>query len=276
MQDYDIFISYSRSDSKIINRLAKDLKKSNINVWLDIWEISPGADTLKEINRGLEQSEQLLVAFSANSLRSNWVETEWMAKFWQQINEGKILVVPVLIDELTLESIPLIIRGKHHVKLYMDYNSELKNLIYHIRKGKEKKVVRGLLDGDFGEALKNDITNNKNKYRSDIVFANYFIKRLRSLDHISTSEKIELLLCEVDFAAEEEKRECELIENKIKSDPSEIVILTSFVRHFALERIEKLQKKLHFIGSRSTDLDKILKQMIEELNYTMLNIEQAD
>jgi beta-lactamase class D len=39
---YDVFLSYSSKDRKVVRQLAKRLKKDGVRVWFDEWEIKPG------------------------------------------------------------------------------------------------------------------------------------------------------------------------------------------------------------------------------------------
>jgi hypothetical protein len=40
--DYDVFLSHSNRDKKVVHDLARRLKKDGLKVWLDDWEIKPG------------------------------------------------------------------------------------------------------------------------------------------------------------------------------------------------------------------------------------------
>ncbi|MFB3764992.1 MAG: toll/interleukin-1 receptor domain-containing protein [Methanotrichaceae archaeon] len=40
--EYDVFLSYSTKDKKIIHALAECLMKDGLRVWLDAWAIQPG------------------------------------------------------------------------------------------------------------------------------------------------------------------------------------------------------------------------------------------
>jgi len=41
--EYDVFLSYSSKDSKIVRALSKRMLKDGLRVWADKWSIYPGA-----------------------------------------------------------------------------------------------------------------------------------------------------------------------------------------------------------------------------------------
>ncbi len=73
---YDVFLSHSSKDKKIIRLLAERLKKDGVKVWFDEWEIRPGDSIPAKIEEGLEHSRVLVLCMSANAFGSDWAQLE--------------------------------------------------------------------------------------------------------------------------------------------------------------------------------------------------------
>jgi TIR domain len=56
-----VFICYAREDEEFALQLARILKASAIPVWVDQWDIQPGANWVKSIDRALEECSTCLV-----------------------------------------------------------------------------------------------------------------------------------------------------------------------------------------------------------------------
>jgi hypothetical protein len=63
-----------------------------------------------KINQGIEQSDVLIVVLSEHAVASHWVEREWQAKYWQEVDSGRITVIPVLHRPCT---VPALLRSKN-------------------------------------------------------------------------------------------------------------------------------------------------------------------
>lgn len=98
---HDIFLSYSSKDDKKASNLSLRLKNSGFNVYFARKELKGGDDFSNEIRNALNLSRKLFLLLSKDSLRSEWVLTEWGAA-WML---GKT-IVPILID-CSREDIPL-------------------------------------------------------------------------------------------------------------------------------------------------------------------------
>ncbi len=93
MQKYDIFISYSRNDSGIVNKFVDQLKQAGFSVWIDIDGIESGDAFKKTIVRAIENSDTVLFFSSEHSNASIWTAKE----IGVAIYENK-KVIPILID----------------------------------------------------------------------------------------------------------------------------------------------------------------------------------
>ncbi|MEN6584258.1 MAG: TIR domain-containing protein [Armatimonadota bacterium] len=98
MYDWDVFISHSTKDHKIVLRLANNLRKNGVRVWLDDWEMKPGSGLIRKIDEGLAKSRWLLVVHSSNYVESKWCEPEWQAMVGSFIENQSWRVLIITLD----------------------------------------------------------------------------------------------------------------------------------------------------------------------------------
>src|SRR5580658_2461299 len=97
----DLFISYSRQDAATIKPLAAILQQQGWSVWFD-QHLQPGTSFDRVIEQALSNARAVIVAWSKNSVNSDWVRAE--AAFAQE--NAKLF--PVRLD-----SAPLPLRFTH-------------------------------------------------------------------------------------------------------------------------------------------------------------------
>src|SRR5262245_28503119 len=115
------FFSYSRNDSDWALRLAKELKASGANVWLDQLDIKPGQRWAGAVEKALADCASLLVILSPSSVES----TNVMDEVSFALEEQKP-VIPVLVRDC---KIPFRLRRLQYIDLRSEYNTGLKQLI---------------------------------------------------------------------------------------------------------------------------------------------------
>jgi len=95
---YDVFLTYSSKDKKIVHALAKRLKSDGVKVWLDEWMIKPGGSLRKIIEEGLEHSRVLVLCMSANAFGKDWTQLESHTfRFRDPLNKERIFL-PLRLD----------------------------------------------------------------------------------------------------------------------------------------------------------------------------------
>lgn len=117
-----IFLSYSRTDQPFALKLAEDLRKSGIDVWIDRDDITPAEHWDEEIQRGLDASTGVAVLISRASVNSDNVLNE--------INyaiEQKKPVWPLLIETNIIK--PLNINRLQHIDFTDSYEFGLVQLL---------------------------------------------------------------------------------------------------------------------------------------------------
>jgi hypothetical protein len=106
-----LFISHASADKDIVEPIVDILseklsKRVPCGVWYDNHRIPFGANIYEEIQRGVQESDIVLVFLSHKSLHSGWVTQEWRYKYEQEITDGKVKVICCMLDETPREKIP--------------------------------------------------------------------------------------------------------------------------------------------------------------------------
>ncbi|MCC8115295.1 MAG: toll/interleukin-1 receptor domain-containing protein [Bacteroidales bacterium] len=73
---YDVFISYSRKDIAIVDRIEEEMKKYGITYFIDRSEIRLGEDFAKRIGESIYNCEIMLLVWSKDSNQSQFVSNE--------------------------------------------------------------------------------------------------------------------------------------------------------------------------------------------------------
>lgn len=115
-----IFISYSRKDIEFVDRLANDLKASGFEVWYDLSGLKAGTQWGTEIQNAINSSQYFLVVLSPNSVKSSWVEREFL-----HASDQNIKIVPLLYQQCALPMWSLNLhfidmQGKNYSRKYHD------------------------------------------------------------------------------------------------------------------------------------------------------------
>jgi hypothetical protein len=87
------FLSYSRADSEIALRLANDLRRAGAEIWVDQIDIKPSDHWDRSVERGLRESDGVLLVMSPRSVASENVMDEVSVA----LDAGK-QIIPVLIE----------------------------------------------------------------------------------------------------------------------------------------------------------------------------------
>ncbi|WP_291764630.1 toll/interleukin-1 receptor domain-containing protein [Maricaulis sp.] len=129
-----IFMCHSSSDKAGVRDLAELLTRRGAKVWLDEAEILVGDSIMDQIQTGIEESDYLGVVLSPRSVESIWVKKEVEAALTQEIEMGKVKVVPILLEPC---DIPLFLRSKK----YADYSAD------EVRENGLEDIIKRLSQG---------------------------------------------------------------------------------------------------------------------------------
>jgi hypothetical protein len=94
-----VFVSYSNQDFEIAKRLVSDLEIKGVRIWIDQRSLQIGDSIVKAIDDAITESEAIIVLISRNSLNSRWCQEEWWASLYRAIEGGKMLFIPILLDD---------------------------------------------------------------------------------------------------------------------------------------------------------------------------------
>ena len=96
-----VFVSYSRKDIEFARRLTDELRKSDLDFWID-WEgIPPTVDWWNEIEKGIEEADIFLFLISPDSAKSKVCGQEIDTAY----KNGK-RIIPIVVREIEWEDTP--------------------------------------------------------------------------------------------------------------------------------------------------------------------------
>ena len=99
----NVFISYVRNNSDQVDKLAAELRRHGVNVWLDRDDILPGADWKYAIRQAIRDGDYFIACFSAEYVARplTYMNTEigLAVEMLQQMPTGRIWFIPVLLSE---------------------------------------------------------------------------------------------------------------------------------------------------------------------------------
>ena len=121
-----VFISYSHSDAALVSKLAAHLVKHNASVWVDTWELNVGDSIVRKVQDAIEGASALLVILSKASVQSEWCKKELSAGLMRELDEKRVVVLPVLVEECT---IPVFLREKMYADLRQGFDSGLRAIL---------------------------------------------------------------------------------------------------------------------------------------------------
>lgn len=123
-----VFVSHSWQDKLLARRLAADLARFGIRVWIDEAEILVGDSLIEKIRQGIDEMDYVLALISNSSVGSRWVARELDIAMNQEIDGKRVKVLPVLLEECEL---PGFLRGKAYADLRTPdrYDSALESIL---------------------------------------------------------------------------------------------------------------------------------------------------
>ena len=125
-----VFISYAREDRSWAERLYMDLRKQEINAWLDIRNIAAGADWEFEIKKTIRNSRYFILLLSNHSInKRGFVQKEMKQAIdvLQEFPKGAIFLIPVRLDKT--EPVDDELRALNWVDLNPGYSDGLARIV---------------------------------------------------------------------------------------------------------------------------------------------------
>ncbi len=106
--EYDVFLSYSSKDKKIVHALAERLREDGLRVWLDAWVIQSDSSLsprerarvrAAKIQHGVEKSRTLLMCMSPAYFESEWGKLEHHSMLFRDPTNAQRRFIPLLIKD---------------------------------------------------------------------------------------------------------------------------------------------------------------------------------
>lgn len=156
--EFDVFISYSRKDSEIANRIYDALEAEGIHCFIDKEGISGGADFPTVLSEAIMGAKVLLLVASEHSYASEFTQKELT---FAVSNKGSRFIFPVIVDDSTLP--------KNLEFLLSNINWRTLSSKYRIEKEMVDDVKKKLADPTAGMTLKQREKNTV-KWMMTIIF----------------------------------------------------------------------------------------------------------
>jgi len=149
---YSCFLSHSSKDGEFTRRLYNDLQGRNIRTWYAPEELKIGDRFRSRIDESIRIHDKLVLILSANSIASDWVQTEVERALERERKEGKDVLFPIAIDDAGFNSDepwPADIRLKRHIgdfrkwKSHDDYAIAFDKLVRDLKKSQPPIIMKG-------------------------------------------------------------------------------------------------------------------------------------
>jgi sulfatase modifying factor 1 len=119
-----VFISHAHKDADFAHRLADDLKRLGVQVWIAPESIRPGEGWVKAIERGMRESSHVVITLTPAALESKWVEKETEVAIARE-RKGQIEVIPLGVEEC---EVPLLLSSYQMIPFRWGYDAGLSQL----------------------------------------------------------------------------------------------------------------------------------------------------
>lgn len=104
IQFYPCFISYSSKDSEFTEKLQDDLQNKGVRVWFASEDLKIGDKLFLTIDEAIRVRDKLMIVLSEHSIESSWVEREVETAEAEELEKGKTILFPIMIDDSVMET----------------------------------------------------------------------------------------------------------------------------------------------------------------------------
>lgn len=140
-EQYDVFISYNSKNRDIVENFIEQLPELNINLFIDIWDLTPGKPWQEEIELALQNSKNVAVFIGTEGL-GRWQNEEMRVSLDKLTKDTELKVIPILLPNTNIESVPLFLSRL----TWIDFSNGLDNTIQYKRFLKALNVVDTILN----------------------------------------------------------------------------------------------------------------------------------
>lgn len=125
-----VFISYAREDARHAERLYMDLRRNQIDAWLDTRCLLPGQNWRREITKVIRESAYFIALISKNSVNKRGVVQSEMKRAFEVLSEvpaHHTFLIPVRLDPTTPVDEEL--QNLNWLDLFPDYKAGLARIL---------------------------------------------------------------------------------------------------------------------------------------------------
>ena len=163
-----IFLSHTSTDKKFVRKLGADLRRYGHTIWIDEAEINIGDSLIGKIRDGLDSVDYVAVVLSEASIKSEWVKKEIEIASNREIEEKKVVVLPLLIQNVEL---PGFLKGKFYGDFSKkeEYEEKLQLLLRSLPDSKSEDEIS--IEDDELKRLKEELAGAKkiiDHFKSDL------------------------------------------------------------------------------------------------------------
>lgn len=136
-----LFLSHSSKNKDFVLKLGQDLNTLEIDVWLDVWEMTVGDSLFDKLSNGLADSKFICLVISSEFHESKWASNELKQAFAREMRESRNLILPVVIEKVP---IPSFIEDKIYIDFTTDYYSAISKLAGMIHQLDNRAIEEGI------------------------------------------------------------------------------------------------------------------------------------
>ncbi|MCB0289119.1 MAG: TIR domain-containing protein [Calditrichaeota bacterium] len=155
---FDVFLCYNNKDRAAVIRIAKELKKLNIKLWLDEWNVPPGSRWIEELDKNIERVKTTAVFIGPDGI-GPWQNMEIHA-FLTEFVIRELPVIPVILpggDKFP--KLPLFLKGFKWVDFRESGQDSFRKLVWGIT-NKRIDILNDEFSGKIdAQELTRDIQN---------------------------------------------------------------------------------------------------------------------
>ena len=120
--EYDVFLSYSHFDAKVVEALAERLDDIDLNVWLDKWNCVPGEKWQQAVAKGLDRARSCAVCIGEQT-SMGWFREEIERALNRQTMDESFRVMPVLLPNANASNVDDFLE----LRTWVDFRKGLQN-----------------------------------------------------------------------------------------------------------------------------------------------------
>ncbi|MBD2130149.1 TIR domain-containing protein [Microcoleus sp. ZQ-A2] len=128
-----VFISYADEDRATMEKIRNSLRRESITVWTNTTDIQTGEAFEEAMKRGIEQADNVVYLLSPDSVKSYFARQE--LDYALSLNKR---IIPVLVREISSESIPNVLQNLH----YIDLTDNVLEEDYHLDESQLLRILR--------------------------------------------------------------------------------------------------------------------------------------